>query len=162
VKRSHWWRVALDGSGKVTSCRVVEQHRAANGSVLYVRASSESEARSTALRHYQRQVRREIRAAWHREGKCTRCGGKRDRAGLLSCSGCEERTAKAYDRKVARANGDAVPSPHRGYGSLENRLAVLLEVATAWQRARNSGVFTEWLRDQVEKLCERIAGKRAA
>jgi len=100
---------------------------------------------------------REVRAEWRRAGKCGRCGGKRKRVlyrGRLrqQCDRCTQKTRDQYARRAARTAGDTPPTPKRGFGTAQFRLAMLLEVRGALRRSPNSARFERWLDGEIHRM----------
>jgi hypothetical protein len=159
-----WWRVEVDGAGKVVSCRAVDA-AGAEGSAYYFEAFSPEQATKQAQKSHDAKLLQARRERYDAEGVC-RCGGKRDRPGFKTCSRCSARHKLHEDRKAAKLRGETVAKPDRRTVLLERkrseaddlRLDVLREVQQAWLNNPTVGAFSRWLNGEVEKL----AGKRVA
>ncbi len=159
-----WYRIELDSTGKVASCREV----AAAGDearVYFLRARSAKQAAAQALNAHAAKLLAARRARYTSEGLC-KCGRKRDRPGFITCSACTERHAIHEQRKQARARGEEVQPLDRRVvlqqrkldDAARIRVEVLQEVQDAWFKNSTVGAFSAWLSREVEKL----AGKRVA
>lgn len=160
-----WWRIEVNATGKVVSCRAVESAGDDDAHVIYVLARDQREAGRHAWNEYCRirQTKRNARLA--AEGKC-RCGRHADRGAGKRCSGCLQLLQRQNERRRARARGEQLPKvdpratkqERREADETALRLAILMEVLSAWQDAQTNASFTRWLTAQIARL----RGKAAA
>jgi hypothetical protein len=135
-----------------------------------VQARNEGEAKQVAWRLYCSVKKEKAKVRLAAEGRCS-CGRKRDRVlngkPLKTCLVCAERR-KTYHRNFTvreqsgtvgqgiaeRDESARLAANHERQRDrrAELRLEVLCEVQQQWANARNVGVFTKWLQDQIA-LC---------
>jgi hypothetical protein len=150
-----WWRIEVGPSGKVVSCREVEDHDAGpnRATVFFVKARCQAEAGRRAWNEYCRLVQSRRRGELKAAGKCCWCARRNDRAPGKRCSRCLE-AETARDRvHLAAARGELVELPNRAASIAaraegerrEIRLSVLGEVREAFERSQTLGQFAEWL-----------------
>lgn len=173
-----YWRVTFFPDGRVNRVRPIKGP--GHSRWVVVEAEDEEQAKRKAYNLYCSRKKRERKTALHAAGKCI-CGRPQDRLvekgarkgeKALTCSVCEERrvgyceNAKAHPgRTFAQAMAERDESA-RIASNLERqrdrraeiRLETLIDVRRAWQDAPNNGVFTAWLKQQIEQL----TGGRAA
>lgn len=169
-----WWRIQVDGAGKVVDCRVVESAEEDGADVFFVRASTRAEAGRRAWNAYTSRLNKRRRARYIAEGRCGYCGRAQDREPKKRCSVCLKKHAGHKARSDARLRGEEVAPADRAASiaaraeeqrqqiraesATSTRLAVLLEVQEAWQGSSNNATFTRWIWAELAK----IAGRRVA
>lgn len=167
-----WWRVEIDKTGKVLSCRAVESRGQDKATVIYIAAKSELTARHLGKREYRKLQQRKQRAGYAERGLCNSCGGFR-LEGKGYCATCKARA----DRYNAAKRGKEPPAKSPGYVSrpptlwdtrqakVEReaarmrrerqfgvRLVVLEEVAEAWRSSNTHAEFCHWLANEIVKI----------
>lgn len=128
----NWWRIEVDGKGKVVSCRKVEKAEKAHASVFYVQAETREQAGRAAWNAYCRAEVRKRRERYRAEGRCMWCGRPNDRDPGKRCSICLAKSKRHNARRHARARGEDVEPPDRVAALADrrqqDRLAIRVEV----------------------------------
>jgi hypothetical protein len=160
MKTRSWFRVTVDGAGKVTDCRPVASKGDAKGGVFFFAAKTAAAASQLAARTHARLQLAERRAQYAREGRC-KCGGERDDDALKTCSRCRG-NAKVYSARATVRKAGIEPAPLDRRAALQERkqhehsgvrFAVLVEVQATLERCRRDPKsFERWLAGQIEKL----------
>lgn len=177
----HWFRVELDGNGKLISCAVVAEPADPAHGLFFFKATTSERASRLAYNAHHTKLLNARRAQYAKEGRC-RCGRLRDRKDGPRCMVCIQRQSADNARRALRKKGIKVPKPDRRESIAARRneereavrletlrqaptveiadllLDLLAEVSRAWVHARNNKEFTEWLKTKRES----ITGKRAA
>lgn len=157
MQTAQWWRVVVDAEGNVSSCRPVEAAGADDGGgVFYVQALTSPQAGKEAAAQYAKAVRHKHKTL----GLCV-CGGKRVQD-FASCAECRKRHTFSNATRSAKLKG--LPAPERqskkpiaapqstAPTKINTRLAVLLEVQSAWLNNGTLGQFSKWLNSQIAAL----------
>lgn len=170
-----WWRVEFGHEGEITCTPVYAARGREDQRVWYVEADSEEAARAAAIRMRARARLAERRAKYKAQGLC-RCGRERDSEQHRECALCRERhatdekrrserigvsrnAAKLHRGPVAgdqRVNPGPMQAQRRAGLKQTERLAVLLEVRSEFERTRKLGMerdkhFLLWLIGQINK-----------
>lgn len=167
MKKQSWFRVVVDGSGKVIHCQAAGDEGTPELGVFYVLAENAKAAAQQAINRHAAKMLAARRARYHAEGLC-KCGRKRDRpnpaGGLFQvCSGCASRHAVHEERKRQRDRGETVAPLDRRVVLQERkqteaealRLEVLQECRDAWRSHATVGGYTRWLESEIAKLSQR-------
>jgi hypothetical protein len=166
MKKQSWFRVVVDGSGKVIHCQAAGDEGTAELGVFYILAENAKAAAQQAINRHAAKMLAARRARYDAEGLC-KCGRKRDRVLdgklLKVCTGCTSRHKVHEQRKLARIRGEAVPPLDRRVVLQERkqteaeaiRLAVLEEARQAWRNHPTVGGYTRWLENEIAKLSQR-------
>jgi hypothetical protein len=158
---TQWWRVVLDSSGGVTSCKAVDAAGSDDGGgIFYIQALTLPQASKEAAAQYAKAVRGRNK----RLGLCV-CGGAKDR-GYESCKSCRTRHRHSNETRSAKLHGlpqPIKPLPARAPEldlprNIATRLSVLIEVQEAWMRNGTVAQFSKWLNSEIEA----IRSKRSA
>jgi hypothetical protein len=155
---TQWWRVVLDSSGGVTSCKAVDAAGSDDGGgIFYIQALTLPQASKEAAAQYAKAVRGRNK----RLGLCV-CGSTKDR-GYESCKNCRTRHRHSNETRAAKLRGlpppvKIAPVAPEMPRKLETRFSVLLEVQEAWMRNGTVAQFSKWLNSEIEA----IRSKRSA
>lgn len=177
------YRVEINARGNICSCELVHSKETESGTVFYVDAANDVDARARArdeYREYNRTRVAERRKILASQGRC-RCGRQRD-AGGTYCKVCLEGARDHKSRQAARQRGEYVPPPdHRatraqrreeeteivrreaiseatGLDVLAIELRLLETIDRMWQLSPSVGKFTAWIKTQI---AQRQKGKAA-
>lgn len=169
-KGKQWWRIEVDGAGKVVSCEPVELKESDQALIFYVEAKNRAQAGRRAWNAHCKIVQRRRREQLRAEGKCAWCARKNDRL-KGRCTDCQKKDVDYSARARAVARGEDVPELDRTVSIAarahaerkELRLGVLNDVRDAWARSENYDEFARWLAEQIvaaggrDKLLERAS-----
>lgn len=162
-----WWKVTFTEKGAVDTVQLVGSTEIQDGLTQFVYEETYEKAKRAAYNLYCNRKKKEAKTRKHDAGQCV-CGRKQDRkhpsgSWMLTCSTCAERQ-KGWnaDMKVRQEKG--ITNHKRDEGAraaacserirdrkAEMRFEVLTEVKNQWENARTSGLFTHWLREELEK-----------
>jgi len=167
-----YWRVSFFADGRVNRVRPIKGPGHARW--IVVEAPTEEEAKRRAYNIYSARKKRERKKTLHAEGRCI-CGRPQDRLvekgarkgeKALTCSVCEERRHGYYENAKehpGRTFEEAMAQRDEGARVASNlerqrdrrseiRLETLIDVRNAWQNSGTIGVFSQWLKRQIESL----------
>lgn len=156
LKGKQWWRIQVDGAGKVVSCEPVELKEQDQDLVFYVEAKNRAQAGRRAWNAHCKIVQRRRREQLRKDGKCAWCARANDRP-KGRCTDCQKKDAVYGARARAVARGEEVPELDRTVSIAarahaerkEIRLGVLDEVRKAWARFDTYDGFARWLAQEI-------------
>lgn len=172
--RFRWFRVEMNGSGAVASCREVEAAGDDSRAVYYLQALDAKAAARKALNAHAARLLATRRAKYKTEGRC-KCGAPLEKVGgFKQCQRCRD-LARVYDEREALRKKGIEPPPRDRREALHERkveeiksvirsaepslrLGVLMEVQRAWASSHNNAEFTKWLQAEIAAARGRKAG----
>jgi hypothetical protein len=163
-----WWRVEIDASGAILSCKEVEIEGNAQKRVLYFQAADAKEAVQSAKEWYLDYRARRTKSskkyadnAWA-AGRCMTCGNKKekDRQHLTKCRSCEQRCSQ---RRVAKKAGAPLlvkkhtPESAREAMKVAAKLQVRLPMILKKFDSMGPADFRAWLVAEIERRTREAA-----
>jgi hypothetical protein len=153
----YWWKVVVDGEGKVVSCDVAIDRGEDHNSTFFVRARDIRGAGRLAFNAYMRVVQKARHARLKRDGLC-RCGKPNDSGTGSRCIACKQRDSRYAKRARAKGRGEDVEPLDRVETLHARRAAEVGDIRLATLREANRRFladragFSKWILGEIEKL----------